>query len=490
LHPYLLSCFSGWAAGSHHLGLPRFLGVAAGDVYVAGVAGRIEYRTLPNLWTGLQFDTAFGTAFSRTRRRSTCPSTGGQARSASQLEIPMAEYPVVLHQAPPGTVVVSLMSLIRPAWRAKSLIQRVERLLAVDPSSACQRLLNAAFHDLKEKVIVAGLDIAKQAADQAKLPSVNKTEDVEAYSSDKLLDLAYEMGILSRPEWRRIKRCYEIRRDLEHEDDEYEAGVEDAVYIFKTCIEVVLSKDPVQLLRVTDVKEVVEQPQPFFPSEELLDGYAKAPDPRQLEILKFLAAYALKEDNADLVRQNAFKMLKYLQRATRNPAKLDLAKHLQERVGKQALTLGLAKVANAAGVLPYLKESKRRDFFQGYCYCLNQIGYTWRNHLSHRQPLEELEDVGGFRHCPDGDVLKELLRWMTLCYIGTQGGRTSYGNIRPVFNGDIAAPIIERLVARGGERVLRVLKDLREDATVRQQMAWCKDVAARYELLLDVAGDK
>src|SRR5262249_14597635 len=155
--------------------------------------------------------------------------------------------------------------------KAKSLIERVQRLLPADPSSACQRLLNAAFHDLRDKVVLAGLDIAKQAAEMAKLPPVNKAEDVENYSSDKLLDLCYEMGLLTRPEWRRIKRCYEIRRDLEHEDDEYEAGVEDCVYIFATCIEVVLSRDPVQLLKVTDVKEVVERPEPFFPAAELMD---------------------------------------------------------------------------------------------------------------------------------------------------------------------------------------------------------------------------
>ena len=120
---------------------------------------------------------------------------------------------------------------------------------------------------------------------QGKLPPVTKAEDVESYPTDKLLDLAYGMGILSRPEWHRMKRCYEIRRDLEHEDDEYEAGVEDCLYIFTTCIEVVLSRDPVHLLKVTDVKEVVERRQPFFPRQELLDDYANAPDARQLEIL-------------------------------------------------------------------------------------------------------------------------------------------------------------------------------------------------------------
>jgi hypothetical protein len=41
-----------------------------------------------------------------------------------------------------------LFAQIRPEWQAKALIDRVKKILIVDPSSACQRLLNAAIHDL------------------------------------------------------------------------------------------------------------------------------------------------------------------------------------------------------------------------------------------------------------------------------------------------------------------------------------------------------
>ena len=160
--------------------------------------------------------------------------------------------------------VPSLLLEIRPAWQAKNLINRVRRLLEVDPSSACQRLFNAAVHDLREKVAIAGIDIASEAAKQHGLPTITKTEDVENYSTAKLIDLSYRMGLLSRPEWRRMSRCYEIRKDLEHEDDEYEAGVEDCSYIFKTCVEVVLAVDPIHLLRVTDVKDLIEKSSPFL----------------------------------------------------------------------------------------------------------------------------------------------------------------------------------------------------------------------------------
>ena len=129
--------------------------------------------------------------------------------------------------------VEDLLAQIRPQWQAKDLIQRVVRLLPIDPSSACQRLFNASIHDLREKIVIAGIDIAAEAARQNKLPPVTKPEDIEEYSIARTIDLAYRMGLLKHAEWRRMLRVYDIRRDLEHEDDEYEAGIEDCVYIFK-----------------------------------------------------------------------------------------------------------------------------------------------------------------------------------------------------------------------------------------------------------------
>jgi len=125
--------------------------------------------------------------------------------------------------------VPALLLQVRPAWQARNLIARVKSLIQIDPSSACQRLFNAAVHDLREKLVIAGIDIARDAARQHKLPPVEKPEDIENYSTDKLIELAFRVGLLTRSEWRRLTRCYEIRRDLEHEDDEYEAGIEDCV---------------------------------------------------------------------------------------------------------------------------------------------------------------------------------------------------------------------------------------------------------------------
>jgi len=228
-----------------------------------------------------------------------------------------------------------MLDKIRPAWQAKSLIDRVRKLLDVDPSSACQRLLNAAIHDLREKVLIAGLDIAGEAARQNALPPVSKPEDIENYPAAKLIDLAYRVGLLARPEWRRVHRCYEIRRDLEHEDDEYEAGVEDCIYIFKTCVEVILARDPIHVLRVTDVKALVEQATPAAPSAALLQDYERAPQPRQEEISKFLIAIATDKAQSDVVQQSAYALLTAMSPLTLNPVKLSLAAHFQEKIDRK-----------------------------------------------------------------------------------------------------------------------------------------------------------
>ncbi len=71
--------------------------------------------------------------------------------------------------------VTRLLSQVRPQWQAKNLIQRVNRILPIDPSSACQRIFNASIHDLREKIVVAGMDIATEAATLTRQPTCSTT---------------------------------------------------------------------------------------------------------------------------------------------------------------------------------------------------------------------------------------------------------------------------------------------------------------------------
>lgn len=379
--------------------------------------------------------------------------------------------------------VPSLLNQIRPAWQAKNLIARVRILIEVDPSSACQRLFNAAIHDLREKVTVAGIDIARDAARQHKLPTVDRPDDIDNYSVDRLIELAYRIGILSRPEWRRLSRCYEIRRDLEHEDDEYEAGVEDCVYIFKTCIEVVLAKDPVHLIRVADLKDVVEQPTAAILADSLVADFAGAPQPRQEEICRFLIAIALDRDQSEIVQQNAFNAVGLLAPHVQNAVRLSIASHFQDRIGKRGLDRRHARVAHAAGILPYLKAADVLQCFEEVYQQMVKVGYRWGAHAEHGELLRSFRELGGLAAVPTTARLK-FLKWMVLAFLGEPGGKTSWGNVRHVFFSNSAAPLITAQMREAAPVIADELRALAEDKDVVRA---CQDqhVARRYERILD-----
>jgi len=383
------------------------------------------------------------------------------------------------------TEVPALLTQIRPAWEAKDLINRVRRLLSSDPSSACQRIFNAAIHDLREKVIIAGIDIASDAAKTHRLPTIAKPEDVEEYPTSKLIDLVYRMGILSRAEWRRLARCYEIRRDLEHEDNEYEAQVEDCIYMFKTAIGVVLSRDPIKLLKVVDVKSVIEEATPVTPDHTLLNDYKHAPQPRQEEISRFLISIALDEKKPDIVRQNAYSMLRYLEPITQNPVKLTMANEMQERIGRNSLDLLHARVAYTAGLLPYLRTSQRRTFFEAQHENLRKIGHTFRSHAAHGEALRTLLEVGGLQFCPP-PVRSQIIEWCILAYIGERGGY-GMGAGRRVFNSDTAAPLVKQLIKGAGGTIQNELAAFTDFVKRTAESEHC---ARRFDELLDLVVEK
>ena len=372
---------------------------------------------------------------------------------------------------------------IRPQWQAKSLIHRVKVLLDVDPSSACQRLLNASIHDLREKVVIAGIDIASEAAKQHKLPPITSAEDVEHYSTAKLIDLAYRMGLLSRPEWRRVSRCYEIRRDLEHEDDEYIAGVEDCVYIFSTCIDVILSRDPIQLVRVTDFKELIEQANAIIPDAVVLEDYERAPQKRQEEILKFLISHALDKETTDVVQQNAFACLSYLRPLTQQAASVSMGEYMQTKAGR-SINARMARVAHAIGVFPYLRQSARKDFFENVLINMMKVGPNWSAYEKHGELLRTFRDYGGLENCPP-ETRTEILKYLVLTFVGTPGGRTQYGNIRHVYYSNTAAPLIKELVSSAAPALKDDLTALRDDKNIKRALS-SDHIARRFEELVDL----
>lgn len=380
----------------------------------------------------------------------------------------------------------TLLAEIRAEWRAKDLITRVERLLPVDPSSACQRLLNAAIHDLRDKIIIAGLDVAEAAAELNRLPTIKKAEDVFDLSTTYTLDLAYRMGIISRPDWRRLKRAYDIRKDLEHEDDQYEAGIEDCVYVFRTCIEIVLSKDPIAPLKVIEVKDIIESPSHVTLSSDTVSDYESAPDLRQVEIYKLLVSTAGDSKKPDIVRQNAIEALRALRPNTRKAGLAEIGSHIQEKLKTRDVKTEDMKIAAAGGFSAYLKQSKVKDYLNGFVREIKNIGYDWRKYEEHRKIFDDLEDIGGVEVFPKGPR-SDLIEWMVLCYIGEPGGY-GMGSQRPVFYSNSAAPKIERIFKELGNEISDELEAAAKTKFVKAAIT-NPHIARRLEKLRDLTSE-
>lgn len=381
-----------------------------------------------------------------------------------------------------------LLSEIRPEWQSKGLINRTKKLLPVDPSSACQRLLNASINDLKEKLVIAGVDLAKEAAKQFRLPPITIAEDItENYTPAKIIDLSYRVGLLSRPEWRKIKRCYEIRGDLEHEDEEYEADIDDILYIFKNCIEIILSKEPIQLLRVEDVAHLIDLPETPAITSELLEEYEYAPETRQKDIITHLINTSMNSKKPDIVRQNSMEILRIFRTTTKDKVLIDIASEINERYNKRPFDLVAMKVSKASGIVPYLKQRKVKDFYIEYAERLEKIGHGWRSFESHKKPLEDLEDIGGLVFCPE-EPREKIVKWMTLSYLGEPGGYGDYGRNRKVFYSDIAAPRIKEMFKDAGTIIENDLDKACQDKRISVAIEYTP-IARRLEKLKDLISE-
>lgn len=355
--------------------------------------------------------------------------------------------------------------------------------MSTDPSSACQRLFNASIHDLREKIIVAGLDLAAEAAKQHKLPPVTKADDIEEYSVLRIIDLSYRMGLLSRPEYKRILRAYDIRKDLEHEDDEYEAGIEDCVYIFATCIDVVLSKDPLHLIKLADVKQIVEQPAPATVNDSLVEEYTQAPQPRQLDIYRFLISTALNKAQPDIVQQNSYNALYTLHPHTHSQVILDCSKDMVELIGKKAPELRVARVAIAAGLFPYLRKAQVKELFSEYLERMKQVGTHWTKNPHHGELLRNLIEIGGLSSVPD-ELLSDYLEWLVLCYIGEPGGYGA-GQGRRVFYSNTGGPLSLDILKEGGRPIAKVISGFANSSPKIKAALTNEHVSRRYESILD-----
>ena len=66
-----------------------------------------------------------------------------------------------------------------------------------------------------------------------------------------------------------------------------------------------------------------------------------------------------------------------------------------ESIGRRVPSLLEARVAYAAGILPYLKKAQLKSFFANILEQMKRTGYTFRSHESHGERLKIFRKLVG-----------------------------------------------------------------------------------------------
>ncbi|MFC1862644.1 PAS domain S-box protein [Thermodesulfobacteriota bacterium] len=135
---------------------------------------------------------------------------------------------------------------IRPSWKTRNLVSRVERLFDIDLNSACQRLFNAAIQDLREKILLTGVESIHKTTTLHDLPPISNDQSLKYYPILNLIELAHVLDLLSGEERKSILQCSRIFCDLAQENDE-EVDARDILFLFKACVTCLLDKESVQI---------------------------------------------------------------------------------------------------------------------------------------------------------------------------------------------------------------------------------------------------
>ncbi|MCY3840780.1 MAG: hypothetical protein OXH09_19380, partial [Gammaproteobacteria bacterium] len=153
----------------------------------------------------------------------------------------------------------------------------------------------------------------------------------------------------------------------------------------------------------------------------------------------------MNDKTPDVIRQNCYKALFQLRQHVKNNVRISLGSVIAERIGRREPSFLQMLIANAAGILPYLKRRQLRSYFDSYLKRMKTVGHHWKQYSSHGDLLRNPEELRGLDHCPD-ELLDDLLRWLVLCYIGEPGGYGTMGYSRRVFYSNSGAPICLRLL--------------------------------------------
>jgi len=165
-----------------------------------------------------------------------------------------------------------ILDRVRPVWKNRGLVTKVECLLKVDLGSACQILFNATMKDLREKIFTVGIDTIHTTITRNNLPQITDHQSFKYYPIPDLIELAGVLNLLSKEERIHISRCYRIICDLAHENEEQKVDLEDILFLFESCITCVLEKDSMGMTEDLERKSSFNNAYDRSPAKSTLRG--------------------------------------------------------------------------------------------------------------------------------------------------------------------------------------------------------------------------
>lgn len=373
---------------------------------------------------------------------------------------------------------------LREPWRSSRLIERVERLVLVDHSCACQKLFNTAIWDIKDKLGDWGEDFVYKIAHSPRNTNRGIENTIEGLSTTELLNLSYKSKLLKFEQWEMMTECYQIRCKLEHEDKRFEVNSLETEKFFNVCINEVLNVEKIEIETIDQFEYLYDTSRIAVPSKVLIDSFAEWSKSKRERTIMFLLDLATDSSISVSVRHNSRTSLMFL----RTHLTDDLKKAIANRYSDpniQHIDSDLLETLRCIDVLRLIDRSSNSKFFESVYVAMNEVGEEWYKGIKQVEVLQSFTELGSLDECPNRHKVN-IFNWLALTFIGQDSGNTAYVSDRNVYFDKDASSFIQRLIREAHFISDRMINDLLLDEiiSVRIENSF---IAARFERFIELA---
>lgn len=371
----------------------------------------------------------------------------------------------------------------------KTRLSKIAAILLVDPGMAAQKMFNVGISELRTKIKTWGLREINEIAVQKGLPKISTVEELMEYKTRDIIRLAGIIGILNSANKSRLDMAYNMRNLIEHEDNHYEATCEEVQFIFSVVIDAILSVEVIEPISVTEIQDLIDSAENLTKFDDILiEKYESSATFRQVQVLERLISVALDESKADIVRKNAYNLIRVFRNYVKSEARMSLVEtFITAPKTKKEFNLQTAKVFFAIGILAYVSKSSMRKMFEQLISQMESISVHWDSYPDHVKILSVFEEIGYFKFCPENLLMRALV-WMASLYIGSPGGYGFYGRYRKVFYSDAGVQYVTDIISKSKDSFVPMIDALKKDRKLISRLK-NDDINTRLKHFIDLINE-